>query len=60
MIEILGLYLTAERWLLFYWDVKSLDFFEFVDMFRKRTGYAIVEPAHMVRLNLSITFWLVI
>ncbi|KAL6136259.1 hypothetical protein ACLB2K_061558 [Fragaria x ananassa] len=47
MIEILGLYLTAERWLLFYWDVKNLDFFEFVDMFRKRTGYAIVEPAHM-------------
>ncbi|KAL6143244.1 hypothetical protein ACLB2K_053939 [Fragaria x ananassa] len=24
---------------------------------KKRTGYAIVEPAHMVRLNLSISFW---
>lgn len=28
---------------------------EFVAMFRDRTGYPIVEPAHMVRLIVCIT-----
>lgn len=31
---------------------------EFVKMFRNRTGYQIVEPAHMVRIQFLICFLL--